>query len=104
MPDFTDRIRQEVARNNYIVSHHAIVRMGLRQVLEEEVIQTILDGEVIERLPRAKPYPKCLFMYPVRPDEPLYVSCGFDGRRAYIITAHWFDPEKWIDWRTRRRR
>ena len=42
------------------------------------------------------------FAHRVRAGEPLYVACGFDGYRAHIITVHWMDPEKWIDWRTRR--
>lgn len=41
-------------------------------------------------------------MHPVRPDEPLYVACGYDGHRAHIITVHWLDPDKWTDWQTRR--
>jgi len=100
--DFIDRIRQEVTRNNYVITHHARQRKGERQVGYQEIMATILHGEVIERHPHATPYPKCLFMYLVRPNDPLYVSCGFDGQRAYIITVHWFDPEKWIDRRTRR--
>ena len=104
MDDFTDHIRKQVTRSNYVISHHAIVRMGLRQVLEDEVVQTVLNGKVIERNPNSRPFPQCLFMYPVRPTEPLYVACGYGRGRAHIITVHWFDPDKWIDWRTRRRR
>jgi hypothetical protein len=105
MPDFTDLIRQAVARNNYKLTHHTIKRMAERQVLEEEIIAAVLQGDVIERRPNDQPFPKCLFMYPVRPGNPLYVSCAYNERRgeAHIVTIHWFDPERWIDWRTRRR-
>ena len=106
MPDFTDLIRQEVSRNNYVISHHARQRKNERGMTYREITETILRGEIIEQHPHADPHPKCLFMHPVRPGEPLYVACGYNARqkRAMIITVHWFDPEKWIDWRTRRRR
>jgi hypothetical protein len=35
--------------------------------------------------------------------EPLYVSCAFDGNRAYIITVHRYDSERWLDPWTRRK-
>lgn len=102
MLDFTDDIRQAIARNDYIITHHARQQKGRRKVSDREIIRTILEGEVIERSPWARPYPKCLFMHPVRTDEPLYVACGFDGHRVHVITIHWLDPDKWTDWRTRK--
>jgi hypothetical protein len=36
-------------------------------------------------------------------EEPLYVSCAFDGSYAYIITVHWYDPAKWVDPWTRKK-
>jgi hypothetical protein len=42
------------------------------------------------------PHPKALLMAFIN-GEPLYVSCAFDGRYAYIITVHWDDHHTWID-------
>ncbi len=105
MPDFTDLIRQAVANNNYRITPHARRRKNERGVEEREVIATILQGEVIERHPDAPPLPKCLFMHEARPGQPLYVSCAYNEQRrqARIITIHWRDDDKWLDWRTRRR-
>jgi hypothetical protein len=36
-------------------------------------------------------------------EEPLYVSCAFDERYAYIISVHSYDPALWIDPWTRRK-
>jgi hypothetical protein len=106
MPDFTDRIRQAVANNNYRLTDHARKRKNKRGVLESEVTAAILQGEVIERRPNAKPLPKCLFMKEARPGQPLYVSCAYNEQRqqARVITIHWRDEKKWLDWRTRRPR
>ena len=104
MPNLIDEIRAAVELSNYIISRHARQRKNHRGMTYQEIIQTILQGEVIEQSPNASPHPKCLFMHPVRPVEPLYVACGYNARQkhAIIITVHWYDPEKWIDWRTRR--
>ncbi len=101
MEDFTDTIRKEVKKNNYRITYHAIARMAQKKISEQEITETILCGDTIERDPDAKPYPKCLIMHQARPDKPLYVACGYDGKQARIITAHWRDPKKWSDWWTR---
>ncbi|HXP88904.1 MAG TPA: DUF4258 domain-containing protein [Bryobacteraceae bacterium] len=58
--------------------------------------QVIASGDVIEEHPDNQPDPKVLLMSRIR-EEPLYVSCAFDGRYAYIVTVHWYDPARWID-------
>jgi len=97
------QIRKAIRENKYLIKSHAKQRMGQREVRDADIISVILNGEIIEQTPRAKPFPKCLIMGFVRENEPLYVSCAFDGKYVHIITVHWFDPEKWIDPWTRRR-
>jgi len=82
MADFTDNIREAVALNNYLITTHAISRMASRHVLEEDLLRVILEGEVIEIKPEARPFPKCLFMMPIEPNEPLYAVCGYGQGRA----------------------
>ena len=101
MLDF-EQIREAVRKARYVIKVHAKQRMGQRKIRDADIRSVILHGEIIEQSPEAKPFPKCLMMGFVRGD-PLYVSCAFDGSYVYIITTHWFDPEKWIDPRTRRR-
>lgn len=101
MMDLT-RLREVVRQNKYMIKQHAKQRMGERQIKDNEIVDVILDGEIIEENPTAHPFPKCLLMKFVRNNEPLYVSVAFDGEHAYIITVHWYDPEKWIDPWTRK--
>jgi hypothetical protein len=95
-------LRQAVAAGNYRITLHAKEQLTKRKVMVNEATRVITDGIVIEQHLDGYPYPKALFMSNVR-DEPLYVSCSFDGIHAYIITVHWYDPEKWIDPWTRRK-
>ena len=95
-------LRKAVWANRYLITTHAKQRMGQRRVSDREVKQAIVVGDVIEQHDDAIPFPKALFMKQFN-EEPLYVSCAFDGKRAYIITVHWYDPNLWIDPWTRKK-
>ncbi len=87
--------------------YHALLRAQERGITRAQAVQVLIEGEIIEQRPRAKPYPQCLMMKVMSDNRPLYVSLGYDqrGDRIYIITVHWLDPSRWEDpWRRRRRR
>jgi hypothetical protein len=98
----TAALRQAVAENRYLITQHAQQRMGLRKLTHADVKYVIATGDVVEQYPDNLPDPKALFMAKVE-GEPLYVSCAFDGNRAYIITVHRYDSERWLDPWTRRK-
>ena len=97
-----DVLRGAVAQNWYVITAHAKQRMGHRRVTDRDLQRVVATGDVIEEHQAAQPFPKALFMAYVH-EEPLYVSCAFDGQTAYIITVHWYDPSVWIDPWTRRK-
>lgn len=103
-PDI-NAIRKAVRCGHYSITQHARQKKAQRKVTWNEVLEVINEGEVVERLPGAKPFPKCLIMRTVRQNQPLYVSIAHDeqGDRAHIITVHWMDPLRWGDPKTRRR-
>ena len=104
MPELdTSALRQAVAENRYLITKHAQQRMGLRKVSHEDIKFIISTGEVVEQHPDNQPDPKVLFMAFVK-NEPLYVSCAFGAGYAYIITVHRFDPTRWVDPWTRKRK
>ncbi len=105
MNNFTSGIRTAIAKNNYIISQHARQRMGQRGIIRDDIVQTILHGVIIEQNSNAYSHPKCLFVHQVLLGKPLYVACGYNmgKEQAITITVHGFDPDKWIDWYTRRR-
>src|ERR1700676_3845572 len=84
-------LRRAMQENRYLITTHAMWRMGLRKVSQDDIKQVIAEGDVIEEYPDNLPNPKILVMTHVR-EEPLYVSCAFDGSYAYIVTVHWSDP------------
>jgi hypothetical protein len=79
--------------------------MGLRGITLDEALKIILKGEIIETIPKARSFPKCLIMFMMRKNKPLYVSCAFDGEIVYILTVHWMDPDKWVTpWKRKRKK
>jgi len=74
------------------------------RILDAEVHQAILAGEVIQEYAGDTPYPSVLLLGVTRQDRPLHVVCAYDveERRAYVITVYQPDPARWIDFRTRR--
>jgi hypothetical protein len=98
-----EQIRKAVKGKNYLIKRHARKRMVERGITLGEVTGVIERGKIVEQNPKARPFPKCLILGFVRNGKPLYVSCAFDGETAYIITVHWYDPNKWFDPWTRRR-
>src|SRR5712671_4330805 len=94
-------LRQAIEENRYLITRHAQQRMGQRKVTHDDLKYVIMNGDIIEEYPGDLPDPKALFMAHVN-DEPLYVSCAFDGQCAYIVTVHRYDATRWLDPWTRR--
>ncbi len=96
-----EAIRQKWKIGQWEISAHARKRMGQRQITVDELGQVIMEGEIIENYPDDKPYPSCLILGKMSNSFPLYVVCAL-GDGVHVITAHWLDPEKWLDPKTRR--
>jgi hypothetical protein len=96
-----EKIREKIKNGQYEVRFHARKRMGERKITMEQVKDVILTGKIIESYPDDTPYPSCLILGYLPDEQPLYVVCAL-GKMMYIITAHWLDPEKWLDPKTRR--
>ena len=86
----------------FIYREHAIKRMFERDIYEEDVEDTILNGEIIEEYPDDTPYPSflALKMFP----KPLHVVFAKNSKdnEIIVITAYYPDKDKWSeDYKTR---
>lgn len=97
-----DKIKEKFKEGKVIFTNHARKRVDERKVLTAEIEEVILNGEVIEEYPEDKPYPSCLILGYVRNKEPLYILCAL-SEIVIIVTIHWFDPEKWMNHKTRKK-
>jgi len=60
--------------------YHALLRAQERGITRAQAVQVLIEGEIIEQRPRAKPYPQCLMMKAMSDNRPLYVSLGYNQR------------------------
>jgi hypothetical protein len=92
--------------NRVLYTQHARREMRaepLGHILEHEVHEAILSGEIIEDYPDDTPYPSCLVLGRTRRGRPIHAVCAHvpGEDRAIIITVYEPDPDRWIDFRRR---
>ena len=77
----------------------------LGEIKEQEVAQSIGNGQIITRYPDDTPYPSCLIYGRTRKARPLHAVCAFseEDALAIVITVYQPDPDKWENF-TRRKR
>ncbi len=96
-------IRQKVLEGRFILSVHADNASRLREISDEEIIEAILEGEIIEDYPNDKYGPSCLILGYTELGRPLHVQCTYPTREPLkVITMYQPDPTLWIGSRIRR--
>ena len=96
-------ITEQVRRGTYYWRQHAIQRSIERGIREEEVVEALLNGEIIEEYPEDKYGPSCLVLGRTNAGRPVHVQCSLPPT-VWIMTLYEPDAEAWIDFRTRQGR
>lgn len=94
-------IQEKLRKGEYHWRQHAIQRSIEREITEEEAVDAILNGEIIEEYPQDKYGPSCLILGKTRAGRPLHVQCSLPPT-VWIITLYEPDPLEWIDFKTRK--
>lgn len=83
---------------------HVLKRLMLRNITQDEVLQAIETGEIIEQYPEDYPFPSCLLLGMTIAGRYLHVVCGRGEQELWMITAYEPDPDEWeSDWKTRKK-
>lgn len=100
--DLIDAIRQSRMR----ISDHADEEAESDRLSFDEIFFSVLQGEIIEEYPDDEPYPSCLIYGDSFKGEPVHSVWAFnkETKWAVLITVYRPDPDRWIDWRTRRKK
>ena len=72
-----------------------------------EIVQAVNnEGEIIEEYPTDKPYLSCLIFGKTSKGDPVHSVWGCNEKNNWVvlITVYRPDPERWINWRKRRRK
>jgi hypothetical protein len=94
-----------IQANRVRVTDHADEEADADKLKLDEIYFSVLYGEVIEDYPTDKPYPSCLIYGRTLDDEPVHSVWAFNDQKqwAVLITVYRPDPNRWINWRERRK-
>ena len=70
----------------------------------DEIIHSVVRGEIVEDYPDDGPYPSCLIYGDTPTGEPVHSVWAYnrETESAVLITTYRPDPSRWVMWRTRR--
>lgn len=86
------------AKEEMLYDEYGVIR-------EHEISEAIKTGEVIEEYPKDRPYPSFLIFGKTRVNRPLHIVCAVvkPEKTLVIITVYQPNPERWINYRGRKR-
>ena len=98
--DIIDAIRH----NRIRITDHADEEALADHLSFDAVFFSVVQGEIIEDYPDDRPYPSCLIYGDNFSGDPVHSVWVYNGDNqwAVLITVYRPDPERWINWRTRR--
>ena len=98
-------IRQAVAADRVRVTDHADEEMAADGLQLDNVVLALRKGEVIEDYPADYPLPSCLVYGQTNSGDHIHSVWAYNERvsRAILITVYRPDPQRWENWRTRKR-
>lgn len=100
-----DDIIESIRRNQIRITEHADEEAQSDNLTFHEIFLSIFQGEIIEHYPDDKPYPSCLIYGVNFNQEPIHSVWAYNSENkwAVLITVYRPDPDRWINWKTRRK-
>ena len=87
-------IRKIAQASELFFTDHAVRQMANRSIMDTEVVEAILAGQIIEEYPDDKYSPSCLIFGCTQAGRPLHVQCSLPPH-VRVITTYQPDPEEW---------
>jgi len=87
------------------ITDHADEEMASDQLVLDDVIASVSTGEIIEQYPADHPLPSCLVYGQSKRHVHIHSVWAYNGatKRAVLVTVYRPDPDRWIDWRSRKK-
>lgn len=98
------KIIDAMSNNRIRITEHADEEAQTDHLSFDEIFGSVFRGEVIEDYPDDWPYPSCLVYGETFRGDPVHSVWAYNeaSQWAVLITVYRPDPNRWIDWRTRR--
>ena len=106
--DWIPVIRDCFQRNAVLYTSHArneMQREEFGEIVEQEVLEAVLSGEMIEEYPDDTPYQSVLMFGKTYANRPLHLVCAYalEDQVVIVITVYHPDPRRWDDYRRRKK-
>jgi len=88
-------LRQKCLAGQIKWTAHTLERMQERKIEPTDVINSIINGKIIEQYPQAFPYPACLILGLKTSNSFVHVVVGYGSGFIWIITAYEPDENIW---------
>lgn len=98
-------IRLAVANQTFRVTDHADEEMVADALSLDDVLESTTGGEIIEDYPTDHPLPSCLVYGQSVKGQHIHSVWAYNAKsgRAVLVTAYCPDPNRWTNWRVRKR-
>jgi hypothetical protein len=98
-------ILESIRSSRFRITDHADEETHNDLLSFDEVITSVMQGEIVEEYPRDKPFPSCLISGLTMHGEPVHSVWAFNNSNkwAVLITVYRPDPARWIKWKIRRK-
>ena len=92
---------QRAIRKEYYFTHHAVEKMLERGIDQNQIVEAIENGEIIEEYSEDKYGPTCLILGFTKTEKPLHVLVSY-SEPLWVITAYEPEEREWGDFKARR--
>lgn len=100
-----DDIIEAIQANRIRITDHADEEAHADNLTFEEILFSVIQGEIIEDYPNDRPYPSCLIFGQNFSGEPIHSVWAYNEENKWtvLITVYRPDTNRWINWRERRK-
>ena len=101
-----ERIVEAIRAKRIRITDHADEEAQADKLKYEEIYFSALNGEIIEDYPKDKPYPSCLIYGQTFAGEPVHSVWAYNQKSkwAVLITVYRPDPNRWINYKIRKKK
>jgi hypothetical protein len=100
-----ENLIRAIRAGRFRVTDHADEEAASDRLTLGAVLDSITEGEIIESYPTDRPYPSCLVLGRTLEGSAIHSVWAYNGATgwAVLVTVYRPDPNRWVDWRTRKK-
>ena len=100
-----EQISQAIQDGKVLITDHADEEAENDHLAFQEIADSVMKGETIEDYPDDHPYPSYLILGFTQEGSPIHSVWAYNSVSgwAVLVTVYRPDPDRWVDWRKRKK-